>query len=260
MNVYEDLEKIRKTRPLIHHITNFVVMNDSANITLSLGASPIMAHAKEELEDLISIADAVYINIGTLDSSWIESMLIAAELSGKYNKPLLLDPVGSGASKLRTNVSLKILGYGSVKILKGNSGEILSLYGQKGAIKGVDSLSEGNMKIVEELAEKYNLTVISTGKYDYVSDGKRNAVIKNGTEMLGKITGSGCMLGSVISSFMAVNRDYFVSSVEGLLTFEIAGELAEKFSSGPGSFRGNLIDSIGSIEEKHYAMSRVEFL
>ncbi|MGC8610455.1 MAG: hydroxyethylthiazole kinase [Thermoplasmata archaeon] len=260
MNIYEDLEKIRRKRPLIHHITNFVVMNDSANITLALGASPIMAHAKEELEDLINIADVLYINIGTLDSFWIDSMYLSLKYSEKYDKPVLLDPVGSGASKLRTQISLKLLESSSIKILKGNAGEILSLYGEKGKVKGVDSISEGNINVVEELALKYNKTVISTGKFDYVSDGKRKAIVKNGTEMFEKITGSGCMLGSVISSFMAVNRDYFESSIEGLLTFEIAGELAEKFSSGPGSFKVNLMDAINSINVNDYNLARVDYL
>ena len=260
MDFYSDLKRIREKRPLIHHITNYVVMNDSANITIALGASPIMAHALEELEDLVSMAGALYINIGTLDERWIESMVKAGRIAEKYNIPVLLDPVGAGASRLRTEVTQRLLESFPVKILKGNSGEILSLKGIKGATKGVESAVSGELEAAISVAEKYGLTVVMTGKIDYVSDVKRNAEVENGTPMLSKITGSGCMLGSVISSFMAINDDPFISSIEGLLTYEISAEIAEKESDGPGTFKIKLFDEIYNFKADYYNMARVKYL
>ncbi|MDP8012393.1 MAG: hydroxyethylthiazole kinase [Thermoplasmata archaeon] len=259
MEFYPDLKKIREIKPLIHHITNYVVMNDSANITLAIGASPIMAHAEEELEDLISIAGSLYINVGTLDRAWINSMLKAGKIAEKYNKPVLLDPVGMGASRLRNETVQLFLESFKIHVLKGNGGEMLSLYGIKGGTKGVDSLKDASIDVAVSISEKYDTTAVITGKTDYISDGKRIAEVRNGTDMFQKITGSGCMLGSVISSFLAVNSDTFISSIEGLVTFEIAGELAEKKSNGPGSFKEKLIDEIFNFEEYDYKFSKVSF-
>ncbi|MGC8686697.1 MAG: hydroxyethylthiazole kinase [Thermoplasmata archaeon] len=257
MEFNSDLKKIRETKPLIHHITNFVVMNDSANITLALGALPIMSHSEEELEDLISIAGALYLNIGTLDKNWIDSMMKAGKLAEKYNVPVLLDPVGMGASNLRNRTVENFLDSFKVNIIKGNGGEMLFLYGIKGGVKGVDSMKEASLDIAESIAKKYKTTAIITGKIDFISDGRRNAKVENGTEMFQKITGSGCMLGSVISSFLAVNADFFIASIEGLVTFEIAGEFASKNSEGPGSFRVKLIDEIYNFKKDNYKFAKV---
>ncbi len=257
---YSDLEKIREKRPLIHHITNYVVMNDSANITIAVGASPIMAHAEEELEDLISIASALYINIGTLDMRWIGSMLMAGRIAQKYGIPVLLDPVGSGASRLGTEVTDRLLRSFPVRILKGNGGEIGSLSGISGGTKGVESAMTGSIEIAERVAIEYGTTVIITGKTDYISDGKRRAKVENGTPMLGKITGSGCMLGSVVSSFMAVQNDPFLASIEGLVTYEIAAELAVKNTAGPGTFKTRLMDEIYSFNKQNYLLAKVNLL
>jgi len=259
MNYIDDLEKIRKRKPLIHHITNFVVMNDSANITLAIGASPIMAHAEEELEDLIALANALYINIGTLDNYWIQSMFKAGKLAEKYNVPVLIDPVGAGASKLRTETVNNLLKSFKVDILKGNGGEMLSLAGIKGGIKGVDSIKEATMDVAFALSDMFNITAIITGKRDFVSNGKIGASVDNGTEMFQFITGSGCMLGSVVSSFLSVNNDSFIASIEGLVTFDIAGELASRKSKGPGSFKKSLFDEIYNFSNENYKMAKVNF-
>ena len=257
MEYYLDLKKIRESKPLIHHITNYVVMNDSANITLALGASPIMAHALEELEDLISMADTLYLNIGTLDTDWVNSMIRAGKLAEKYNVPVLLDPVGMGASELRNNTVRNFLESFGVSVIKGNGGEMLSLYGINGGVKGVDSVRGATLEIATGIAEKYNTTAVITGKIDFISDSKRRAKIENGSEMFQYITGSGCMLGSVISSFIGVNRDAFIASIEGLLTFDIAGEIAGKKSAGPASFRENLMDEIYNFNEENYRFAKV---
>ncbi|WP_069808337.1 hydroxyethylthiazole kinase [Vulcanisaeta thermophila] len=258
INYWEDLEKIRKTRPLIHHLMNFVVMNDAANVTLAVGASPIMAHAREEVEELASRANAVYINIGTLDDRWIESFILAGKAANKNNVPVLLDPVGAGATRLRTETVRRILTEVEVDVLKGNGGEMKALAGIGGLVRGVDSIDEASPDVAERLAREYGLTAVITGARDYVSDGNRDAVVSNGTPMLQYITGSGCMVGSVISSFMAVNRDYFTASIEGLVTFEIAAEKAERRSRGPASLKLNLIDELYNMKPSDYVLARVE--
>ncbi|MGC8607567.1 MAG: hydroxyethylthiazole kinase [Vulcanisaeta sp.] len=259
INYWNDLQAIRRKRPLIHHLMNYVVMNDAANITLAVGASPIMAHAKEEVEELVAKADAVYINIGTLDDRWIESFLLAGKAANKNNVPVLLDPVGAGATRLRTETVLRILNEVEVSVLKGNGGEMMTLAGVVGMIKGVDSLGEANLEIAERLAREYGVTAVITGPRDYVSDGKRGAIVSNGTPMLQYITGSGCMVGSVIASFMAINKDLLIASVEGLVTFEIAAEKAEKKSSGPASLKVNLIDELYNMKSSDYELAKIEF-
>ncbi|MFB6469813.1 MAG: hydroxyethylthiazole kinase [Vulcanisaeta sp. AZ3] len=260
MNIpyWEDLRKIRSKRPLIHHLMNYVVMNDTANVTLAVGASPIMAHAKEEVEELAAKADTLYINIGTLDDQWIESFLLAAKAASKNNVPIILDPVGAGATKLRTETATKILTEAEISVLKGNGGEMMTLAGYLGMVKGVDSLSEASLEIAEKLAKAYGVTAVITGPRDYISDGSRSAVVSNGTPMLQFITGSGCMVGSVIASFMAVNRDFLMASVEGLVTFEVAAEKAEKVSAGPATLKLHLIDELYNMKEEDYLMAKVE--
>jgi hydroxyethylthiazole kinase len=255
---WEDLGRIRSRRPLIHHLMNYVVMNDAANVTLAVGASPIMAHAKEEVEELAAKADVVYINIGTLDDRWIESFILAGKAASKNNVPVLLDPVGAGATRLRTETTLRILNEVEVGVLKGNGGEMMALAGRAGMVKGVDSLGEANIDVAEKLAREYGVTAVITGPRDYVSDGRRYAIVSNGTPMLQYITGSGCMVGSVIASFMAVNRDFLVASVEGLVTFEIAAEKAERKSSGPATLKLHLIDELYDMKPEDYGMARVE--
>ncbi len=257
IDYFGDLKKIRNTKPLVHHITNYVVMNVSANITLSLGASPVMAHALPEVEDMVSIAGVLYLNIGTLSDRWIESMLAAGKMANKKHVPVLLDPVGAGATRYRTETAKKILKEVKVDVLKGNAGEMQSLAGEKVLVKGVDSTTSAGMGTAEALAKEYGLTAVITGQEDYVSNGSQSATVKNGTEMFSRITGAGCMLGSVIASFMAVQKDLFTSAIEGLVTFEIAGEKAAARTKLPGSFMTALIDEISLLNEDAYKLSDV---
>jgi hydroxyethylthiazole kinase len=249
VDVLGDLVRIREKRPLIHHIMNFVVMTDSANATLAIGASPIMAHAVEELEDIALMADAIYINIGTLDSFWVESMMRLARISGVYGKPLLLDPVGAGASKLRSRVAKDLLETGSVSVVKGNAGEMLALAGYSGLVKGVDSLAEEAFEPLERIAVQYNVVAMATGRVDYVSDGRRLIAVEGGSELLKYTTGTGCMLGSIVASFMAVNKDFLKASGEASLVFKRAGEVSEtRAGRNPASFRLELINAIHNID------------
>ncbi|RLI78896.1 hydroxyethylthiazole kinase [Archaeoglobales archaeon] len=242
----KDLTKIKELKPMIHHITNYVAMNDSANITIAIGASPIMSFAHGEMEELVSVASTLLINIGTLDEYIIQAMMLALNTAKKNNVPILFDPVGSGATKLRTTTATTIVNEG-VDVVKGNQGEILSLLGKEGVVKGVDSKAEIDAEVVREVSQKVKSVVVATGKKDFVTNGKKVYVMANGTDMLGKITASGCMLGSVIASFMAVQKDYLIAAIEGLACYNIAGELAAEKSEGSGSFRQNLIDEIFNI-------------
>lgn len=244
----EDLERIRAEKPLIHHITNFVAMNDSANITLAIGASPVMSHAHEEVQEMVSAASALLINIGTLDEYWIRSMLLAGKRANELNIPVLLDPVGAGATNLRIDAALKLMSEVSFTIIKGNYGEILSLAGGFGAVKGVDSASKDfDADLLREFAERMNCVAVATGKYDYFSDGETVFKLENGHELLASITASGCMLGSVMASFMAVQSDAMLAAVEGAVCYAIAGEIAAEKSSGTGTFRANLMDEVAAL-------------
>jgi hydroxyethylthiazole kinase len=241
-----DLSKLRSEKPLIHHLTNFVAMNDSANATLAVGASPIMAHAHAELRELISAASALLINIGTLDDYWIQSMHIAAEAaSGKI--PILLDPVGAGATRLRTSISLEILSSYDITVVKGNYGEMLSLMGERNIVKGVDSLNTSLERVSDAMKDFsiiHKAIAVATGKVDVVSNGRETYLIRNGSEKLGSITASGCMLGSVIASFLAIQKNPLIAALEGVAVYSIAGELAD---GGVGSFRAALLDSLSNI-------------
>jgi len=245
----KDIEKIRELKPMVHHITNYVAMNDSANATIAIGASPIMSFAHGEIEDLVSIASSLLINIGTLDEYIIQAAMLALNVAKKNSVPILLDPVGSGATKLRTNTALAIINEG-VDVVKGNHGEILSLLGKEGVVKGVDSKAKIDGEVVRDVAKKINSIVVATGKEDFITDGEKVYVMCNGTDMLGKITASGCMLGSVIASFMAIQGNYLVAAIEGLACYNIAGELAAEKSEGSGTFKQKLIDELFNIDAK----------
>lgn len=256
--IYRDLAEIKRRRPLIHHIMNFVVMNDSANIALAIGASPIMAHAIEEVEELASIADAIYINIGTLDSHWIPSMITLAKAASRNGKPLILDPVGAGATRLRTETSIRILREADVTILKGNGGEIAAIAGSVGLVKGVDSLGEARVDIAERVAREYGVTVFASGEVDVVSDGSRYSEIRGGSIMSRYVTGMGCMLGTVVAAFASVNRDPFIASVDASVFFKRAAELASRRAREPGSFKVELINAVYSLSIEHLGDVSVE--
>ena len=246
----KDLMKLREERPLIHHITNYVSMNDSANATLAIGASPVMAHAHSELKDIVSTASALLINIGTLDDYWIRSMNIAAEVAN--NKiPILLDPVGAGATRLRTTTAMQLLTSYKISVVKGNYGEMLSMVGEENAVRGVDSLASSAEKVYDAMKEfslKHKTTAVATGEVDVVSDAENTYLLKNGVAELRSITASGCMLGSVIASFLAVQKDPLIAAIEGVATYTIAGELAAKKNRKTGSFRVALLDELSSID------------
>ncbi len=245
-----NLRKIKEKNPLVQNITNFVVMNTTANALLAIGASPVMAHAIEELEDMLKIANSLVINIGTLDHRWIESMEYAVEIARDLRKPVVLDPVGAGATKYRTQATLSLLENGNINVLRGNFSEILSLVGQ-GKTRGVDAVGYDEFRaqeLVLKAADEFDLTVAVTGKIDFVSDGNRIFKIENGTPLLSRVTGTGCMVTSITGAFLAV-AEPLEASVSSLVVFEIAAEKAAEKYKYPGSFHVALYDWLYRIDD-----------
>jgi len=244
------LGKIREQRPLIHHITNFVVMNSTANVTLAIGASPIMSHAHEEMEEIQEFASALNLNIGTLTNYWVESMIKAGEAAGKKGTPIILDPVGAGATSLRTKAALNIIVSVPVKVIRGNASEVMSLSGDDFQIKGVDSLEkvESAREGARRLAKKLGKVLAITGEIDFVTDGDRDYEIHNGDEMFGNVTGTGCSATTAVSCFNAVESDAAFATAAALGYFGFAGEIAAKNSNGPGGFQSALYDALYNIK------------
>jgi hydroxyethylthiazole kinase len=250
--IFETMERIRQERPLIHNITNMVAMNDSANIILAIGGLPIMAHAQAEVREMVRAAGALVLNIGTLTSEQIDSMIAAGEGANGLKKPVVLDPVGAGATYLRTESALRLQERVKIDIVRGNYAEVSVLAGLKGNIKGVESVgSEKNsVKVARTLARKHNQVVVITGERDIVTDGKIGLEISNGSPMLRTITATGCMVTSLIATFAAVCDDYILASAGALVCFGLAGERAAVGAKGPGSFKMNLFDEVYNLNEE----------
>lgn len=250
--IFEIIERIRQERPLIHNITNMVAMNDSANIILAIGGLPVMAHAQAEVREMVRVAGALVLNIGTLTSEQIDSMIAAGEEANNLRKPVVLDPVGAGATHLRTESALRLQERVKIDIVRGNHAEVSILTGLKGNIKGVESVGSGEntVEVARTLARKHNQVVIITGKQDIVTDGKTVIEINNGSPMLGTITATGCMVTSLIATFAAVCDDYIMASTGALICFGLAGERAAVKAQGPGSFKVNLFDEVYNLNEE----------
>lgn len=243
------LERIRARCPLIHHITNYVVMNDTANVTLHIGASPVMAHAIDEVREMVRHAGALVLNIGTLEQAWIESMLAAGEEANARGVPVVLDPVGAGATRLRTEATERILRTVRVDIVRGNAAEVSSIAGLEAQIRGVDAVAaDAPDKAARLLASQIAGTAVVSGPVDYVSDAARSAEIRNGHLLMGAITGSGCMATAIVGAFRAVEPDSFLAAAAGMIAFGVAGEIAAERSAGPGTFRQNLMDAIYNLD------------
>ncbi|CAM2900535.1 hydroxyethylthiazole kinase [Hathewaya histolytica] len=251
------LYNLKEKNPLVHHITNYVTVNDCANITLAIGASPVMADDINEVQDMVSIASSLVINIGTLNSRTVDAMLKAGERANELNIPIVLDPVGVGATKYRTEVARKLLDKLHFTVVRGNMSEIKMLSGLKSEIKGVDSSEslDGAEEIAKNLALKLNSVVAITGEIDYISDGKKLVLIKNGHATLSKVTGTGCMSSSLIGSFTAINKDGFIGAISGIMAMGIAGEKALeslKANEGIGTFRVRIFDNIYNLKEEDF--------
>ncbi len=240
------LRTLRAAAPLVHNITNYVVMNFSANVLLALGASPIMAHAKEEMEEMASIAGAVVLNIGTLSTPWVESMVLAGKTASALGKPVVLDPVGAGASRMRTQAALRIIEETGVAAIRGNASEILALRSAGAQTKGVDSMHgvDEAAEVAQDLAASCRCIVAVTGEVDLVTDGKTTLHIANGHSMMRLVTGMGCSASSVMGAFLAVEKNRLAASAAALACFGLAGENALAKTQAPGTFGIAFIDSI----------------
>ncbi|HVM60012.1 MAG TPA: hydroxyethylthiazole kinase [Verrucomicrobiae bacterium] len=238
--------RIRERRPLIHHITNFVVMNDTANATLALGATPVMAHAREEVVEMVGMAGALVLNPGTLTPEWVESMLAAGRRANELGVPVIYDPVGAGATKLRTKTGMKFLKTLKLAVVRGNSGEIGALAGAGGVVRGVDSVEgvRNPVEVAKNFARRQRCVVAITGKRDIVSDGHRVLGVDNGHALLQTITGSGCMATTAIAAFCAVEPDYLIATTAALACYGLAAERAARRAKAPGSFRVALLDAL----------------
>lgn len=253
------LPVMREQRPLIHHLTNYVVMNDCANMVLAAGASPVMAHAPEEVAELASIAGALVLNIGTLTTQWIDAMIIAGQAANKAGVPVVLDPVGAGATRLRTESCLRILKEVRVSVIRGNASEAAVLAGHDAQVKGVDAVSGDGLAAAKALAERFGVVAAVTGVVDYVSDGKTTYVIANGDAWMGRLTGTGCMASSVVGCFCSVEKDVFTAAAAALAFYGSAGEIAAGNASlessapiwmvprGPMTFKNAFFDAVYNL-------------
>jgi hydroxyethylthiazole kinase len=251
VNAGASLRRLRETKPLIHQITNYVVMNETANATLALGALPVMAHAREEVEEMAAIAGALVLNIGTLSPHWVDAMLLAGRVANERGIPVVLDPVGAGATTYRTETAKRILDELDVAVLRGNAGEVATLVGVDAEVRGVESIASGGdaAELARRAGRQLGLVASVTGAVDHVSDGERVIAIANGHPLLAAITGTGCMSSALTGCFLAVNHDApLAAAAEALVAFGVAGEDAAVGSRGPGSFHVALYDALAALD------------
>lgn len=246
----ERLEWIEAHKPLVHHITNFVVMNETANATLCLGASPVMAHAVEEVEEMASQASALVINMGTPYPDLEKAMLAAGKAANRAGVPVVFDPVGAGATSYRTRIARQLLDEVRFAAIRGNAAEMGVLAGVEAEIRGVDSLSVGGdvAEIAAGLASAAGCVAAVTGEVDVVSDGERTARVYNGHALLGKVTGTGCMATTAVGVFLASGEPYLEATAAALALFGLAGEKAAGTSGRlPGSFHVELYNTLYEV-------------
>jgi hydroxyethylthiazole kinase len=241
------LRDLREHKPLIHQITNYVVMNETANATLAIGALPVMAHAVEEVEEMASAAGALVLNIGTLSAPWVEAMLLAGKAANAARAPVVLDPVGVGATTFRTETAKRILGEVDVAIVRGNAAEVAALAGLEAEIRGVEAVDAAGSgaEIARTAAERLGVVAAVTGPVDYVSDDGRTTAIENGDPLLATITGSGCISTALTGCFAAVRPDAPVDAAAyALAALGVAAEDAARGATGPGTFHARLYDAL----------------
>lgn len=244
-----NLTALRAKKPLIHNITNFVVMNYTANALLAMGASPVMAHAPNEVEEMVGLAGALVLNIGTLTEEWIDSMLMAGRAAAARRLPIVLDPVGSGATALRTRSARRIISDVRPTVIRGNASEVLSLRNAASKTKGVEAMHsvDDAARTASALARELNAVVAITGPVDLVTDGRRMARVANGHFLMGCVTGTGCTATAAIGAFMAVDTDPMSAAATALAYFGLAGEVAARTAAAPGSFMIGMLDALYTI-------------
>jgi hydroxyethylthiazole kinase len=258
------LGAIREHKPLVHQITNYVVMNETANATLALGALPVMAHAGEEVEEMTRLASALVLNIGTLSGHWIDAMLLAGGAATARRIPVVLDPVGAGATEYRTATARRILDLVGVTVLRGNAGEVATLVGADAEVRGVESIAAGvdAAELAREAGLRFGLVASVTGPVDHVSDGERVLAVANGHPLLATVTGTGCMSSALTGCFLAAKPDLpLEAAAEALAAFGVAAEDAAAGAQGPGTFHARLYDALYALDPAELdARTRIEEL
>jgi hydroxyethylthiazole kinase len=250
--ITEALLKVRTKSPLIHNITNYVVMNNTANALLAIGASPVMAHATNEVEDMVSIAASLVINMGTLSEKWVDAMLLAGKKATEKTIPIVFDPVGVGATPYRTQIAQQIIETCKPTVIRGNASEIMALFNTNVKTKGVDSTVSSNTAIdsAKLLAKSTNAIVVVSGETDFITNGEKIATISNGNPIMAKVTGMGCTATAIIGAFAGAEEDLFLATVSAMAVMGITGEIAAKKSNGPGSMQMNFLDTLSTLSEE----------
>jgi len=245
------LRAMREQKPLVHQITNYVVMNETANATLALGALPVMAHAVEEVEEMTRIASSLVLNIGTLSGHWVDAMLLAGGAASARHIPVVLDPVGAGATEYRTVTARRILELVDVTALRGNAGEIATLVGAQAEVRGVESIATGMepAELARTAARSLGVVASVTGPVDYVSDGDRVLAVANGDALLATVSGTGCMSSAITGCFLAAKpSEPLDAAAEAVAAFGVAAEDAARGAEGPGTFHARLYDGLYALD------------
>ncbi|QTD43530.1 hydroxyethylthiazole kinase [Sporosarcina sp. Te-1] len=257
----DHMKKLREENPLIHCMTNIVVANFQANGLLALGASPIMADAFEEAADIAALSSCTLLNIGTLDASKMEAMIEAGKSANKHGKPVILDPVGAGATPFRKRAVERLLQHVDVMLIRGNAGEIAALANAEWTAKGVDA-GEGTADIAsvaKELARQHRCLVAVTGETDVVTDGKTTIRITGGHPLMTRVTGAGCLLSAVCGAFLAIDPDHAKHGVAAALAFyKKAGEWAAARAEGPGDFPLHLLNALSALNGQSIDSSQIQ--
>ena len=251
---WEIVQTVKEKSPLVHNITNYVVMNNTANALLAMGASPVMAHAINEVRDMVNIANALVINIGTLSDEWITSMKWAMEEARRKHKPMVFDPVGVGATPYRNRITADFITDTPPSVIRGNASEILAAVSSEHKTKGVDSTisTENAVDAARYLNENYGSVVCVSGKVDYIIDNGKEVKISNGHPLMGKITGMGCTASALIGAFVGSHQNHFEAVAAAMAYLGVAGELAAVQSSGPGSLQMNILDKLHNLSEEEF--------
>ena len=249
--IWQDIQRIRADAPLVLSITNYVVMNNTANALLAIGASPIMANAREEIEELTGLVGALVINIGTLSTPWIESMFLAGRIARQRGIPVVLDPVGCGATQFRTATAQRFVKEIGPTVVRGNASEIRALVRAGQGTKGVDSLHtpEEAEEDARTLSKTAGCAVSVSGAVDLIVDGDSVARVANGRPLMTKVTGMGCTASVITGAFAAVNPSRFKAAAHAMAAMGIAGEMAAEHARGPGSLQLNFLDALYCIQE-----------
>ncbi len=250
-SIYQSVLDIRAKSPLVHNITNYVVMNNTANALLAIGASPVMIHAEEEVEDMAAIASALVINIGTLSPPWVRGMFKAFAKASEKGVPVVLDPVGAGATPYRTRTIRELIGASIPAIIRGNASEIMALTDDRLKTKGVDSTaaSDEALHTARLISRQRQCAVCISGEVDYIVSGDRIVKIRGGHPMMTKVTGLGCTASAICGAFAAVEKDALAAAAKAMAVMAIAGEMAAQTSAGPGSLQMNFLDILYNLKE-----------